>query len=263
MKGGRYHMDIFNQYITKAQTKWHEFVASYSDIHINLWIVWVIAIVFVALHYLRRYPIIKNVSILMSFIPVLVHELGHAVTTTLTRGRVNDIHIMLTDYGQQKTGAQGLAKTQPRGWLSNILVTFMGYVFPPLFLFLGFWLVERGQSYLYIAILLVLGIYYLIHSKQKWLPLLIIAILFYTGFEIKVSDTGVMVGIVHFGYSVMLGLLLGETIQSIIITTRIIFSRQPTEWDGSALKDSTMIPATVWWGVWTFISVFFIIKSIL
>lgn len=248
---------------TSLLTKWHAFIESYSNIHIYTWVVLSVALIFVILHYLRRFPIIRNVSILMSFIPVLVHELGHAITATLTRSRVSDIHIVLTHYGQTKTGSQGFATTEPRGRLSQIVITFMGYVFPPLMFFLGFYFVNHQQSYIYITILAFFAIYYLIKSSQKWIPFVILVILTLSGFELKTADSGFIFEFMHIGYSVMLGLLLGEIIQSIIITTQMTFKGHGEEWDGSAMRDATFIPVFVWWLIWTFISVGLVLKSLL
>ena len=85
-----------------------------SDIHLHMGWVWGIALLFVVLHYGRYYPVVRQVSIAMSFLPVLIHELGHAVMATLTRGTVNNIHIMMTYFGQSHTGSQGFADTVPR-----------------------------------------------------------------------------------------------------------------------------------------------------
>lgn len=234
---------------------WHRFSNTFSDMQIHMWLVVSIAILFIVLHYLRRFPIIRNISIAFSFIPVLIHELGHAITATLTRSTVSNIHITLTNYGLNKTSSQGFAQTAPRGWLSNILITFMGYVAPPIMFFLGFYFVEHDKSYVYIAILILMGLYYLIKTDQKWIPIIILVILFYSGFQLTSDHLSTSVYVMHWGYSVFLGLLLGEMVQSILITTQLTFKNHDTEWDGSALKDITLIPNTIWWLIWTFISI--------
>lgn len=241
---------------------WHRFSDAFSDIQIHMWLVVTIAVIFIVLHYLRRFPIIRNVSIAFSFIPVLIHELGHAITATLTRSTVSNIHITLTNYGLNKTSSQGFAQTAPRGWLSNILITFMGYVAPPIMFFLGFYFVEHDKSYVYIAILILMGLYYLIKTDQKWIPIIILVILFYSGFQLTSDHLSTSVHVMHWGYSVFLGLLLGEMIQSILITAQLTFKGSDTEWDGSALKDITLIPNFIWWFIWTFISVITVIYTI-
>lgn len=52
---------------------WHRFSNAFSDMQIHMWLVVSIAVLFIVLHYLRRFPIIRNISIAFSFIPVLIH----------------------------------------------------------------------------------------------------------------------------------------------------------------------------------------------
>src|SRR5699024_6345146 len=126
---------------------WHRFSDAFSDIQIHMWLVVTIAVIFIALHYLRRFPIIRNVSIAFSFIPVLIHELGHAITATLTRSTVSNIHITLTNYGLNKTSLSRHTPTAARWWLSSIHVTFLRYITPSLMFSIGFYSVAHDKSY--------------------------------------------------------------------------------------------------------------------
>lgn len=240
----------------------HQFTAQMSDIHLHMGWVWSIALLFVVLHYGRRFPVVRQISIIVSFLPVLIHELGHALMATMTRSPVRNIHIVLTHLGQSHTGSQGFADTVPRNKLSGVLIFLAGYLTPPLFFGLGFYFIHRHQAYIYILILLLLGIYYLIHSDQKWIPIIIIIVMVMSGYQFYVSSD-----IIHYlhdeGYSIFLGLLLGEMIQSIIITTQLTFSRYTSEWDGSMLKDETFIPTVVWWLLWTIFTIAVIIFTLL
>src|SRR5699024_1967050 len=161
-----------------------------------------------------------------------------------------------------KTSSQGFAQTRHRGWLSNILITFMGYVTPPLMFFLGFYFVEHDKSYIYIAILILMGLYYLIKTDQNWIPIMVLVILFYSGFQLRSEHLTASSHMMHWGCSVFLGLLLGEISQSILITVTVRFKDRDTEWDGSALKDITLIPNFIGWFIWTFISVMTVIYTI-
>lgn len=251
---------FLNVWYTVTST-FHQFTAQMSDIHIHMGWVWSIALLFVVLHYGRRYPVVRQVSIAMSFLPVLIHELGHAVMATLTRGTVNNIHIMMTHFGQSHTGSQGFADTVPRNKLSAILIFLAGYLSPPLFFALGIYFIHHHQAYIYILILLLLGLYYLIHSDQKWIPLLIIVAMVMSGYQFYISSD--VIHYLHdYGYSIFLGLLLGEMIQSIIITTQLTFSRYTSEWDGSMLKDETWVPTVIWWSIWTAFTVAVIIFTL-
>lgn len=252
---------FLNVWYTVTST-FHQFTAQMSDIHLHMGWVWSIALLFVVLHYGRRYPVVRQVSIAMSFLPVLIHELGHALMAKMTRSPVRNIHIVLTHLGQSHTGSQGFADTVPRNKLSGVLIFLAGYLTPPLFFDLGFYFIHRHQAYIYILILLLLGIYYLMHSDQKWIPIIIIIAMVMSGYQFYVSSD-----IIHYlhdeGYSIFLGLLLGEMIQSIIITTQLTFSRHTSEWDGSMLKDETFVPTVVWWALWTTFTVAVIIFALL
>jgi len=252
---------FLNVWYTVTST-FHQFTAQMSDIHLHMGWVWSIALLFVVLHYGRRYPVVRQVSIAMSFLPVLIHELGHALMAKMTRSPVRNIHIVLTHLGQSHTGSQGFADTVPRNKLSGVLIFLAGYLTPPLFFGLGFYFIHRHQAYIYILILLLLGVYYLIHSDQKWIPIIIIIAMVMSGYQFYVSSD-----IIHYlhdeGYSIFLGLLLGEMIQSIIITTQLTFSRHTSEWDGSMLKDETFVPTVVWWALWTTFTVAVIIFALL
>lgn len=239
----------------------HQFTAQMSDIHLHMGWVWSIALLFVVLHYGRRFPVVRQISIIVSFLPVLIHELGHALMATMTRSPVRNIHIVLTHFGQSHTGSQGFADTVPRNKLSGVLIFLAGYLTPPLFFGLGFYFIHRHQAYIYILILLLLGIYYLIHSDQKWIPIIIIIVMVMSGYQFYVSSD-----IIHYlhdyGYSIFLGLLLGEMIQSIIITTQLTFKCHSSEWDGSMLKDETFVPTVIWWALWTTFTVAVIIFTL-
>ncbi|MGC9651053.1 M50 family metallopeptidase [Staphylococcus warneri] len=47
--------------------------------------------------------------------------------------------------------------------------------------------------------------------------------------------------------------------KSIIITTKIVFSRSKQAWDGTNLEQLTHIPQHFWWFVWTIISLLVIV----
>lgn len=244
-----------------STSTFHQFTERMSDIHIHMGRVWIVALLFILLHYGRRFPIVRQVSIIASFIPVLIHELGHAMMATITRSPVRNIHIVLTHLGQSHTGAQGFSDTVPRNKVSGILIFLAGYLSPPLFFALGFYFIQRHQAYIYILILLLLGFYYLIHSDQKWIPIAIIFAMVMSGYQFYVSSD--MIHYLHdYGYSIFLGLLLGEMIQSIVITTQLTFTRHTSDWDGSMLKNETFIPTVIWWTLWTTFTVFIIIFTL-
>ena len=258
-------MNIFSELFHSVINAYHHiidvirhFLNQMSDVQIHIgWVIGV-SFLFIGLYYLRQYPGFKTLNIIAHFLPTLIHELGHAMMATLTRSRVVNIHIIMTGWGQKHTGSQGFAQTVPRNTLSHILILLAGYLSPPLFLWLGFYFISHHQAYIYIAILILLGIYYLIHSDQKWIPLLIIMVMIASGTQFYVNNH--WLHLLHdYGVSIFLGLLLGEIIQSIIVTTQLTFRGYGQEWDGSALKSITWIPLFIWWGLWVSVSLYTVI----
>lgn len=237
------------------------FINSFSNISLNSSLIIFIATIFIVLHNLRRFPIIKNISVFVSFFPVLVHEMGHAFAANILGGKVTDIHMILSPKKQQKTGQQGYAITGSKSKLSSILVVFSGYIAAPLLLFIGTFLIENNLSFIFVIINIYISIFYLLNTKQKWIPLLIIIILIFVCYHIWGSSSPLTDSLINTVYNILLGLLLGETLQSIITTTKVNFKDRNNDWDGAILKSLTHIPATIWWLTWAIFSIFSIYQS--
>lgn len=231
-----------------------------NQVTFSLWIILITAVIYLFLHRRRYNTLISQLSIVTGFIPVLVHETGHALAAVLTKGRVENIYMVLTPKRQAAEGRQGYAVTRSRGRLSSILITFSGYAFPPLLFIAGIFLLVHELSVLFILILILLFLFYLFHTSQKWLPLIIIIILAAGVINMMTHFSEWTSVVVHLSYNVILGLLLGEMIQSIFMTARINF-KNDIEWDGAALRRLTYLPAVFWWFIWTAISVWSIYQS--
>ncbi len=243
--------DIFGLLNYYVQT----FISLFSNIHLSIITIIITAIIFIILHNLRHLPIVRNISVYVSFFPVLIHELGHAFAAQIFNGQVDDIHMVLSPKKQQETGKQGYAITKARSRFTFIIIAFMGYVSAPLMFFLGCYLITHNLSFIFVALCLLFVLFYLAKTKQKWIPFILLLIVIYSGYNVytnATSDTNLIIDSV---YNILLGLLLGETIQSIVITTKIAFSNQQTEWDGSSMYNLTHIPAIFWWLAWTLISI--------
>lgn len=230
----------------------------FSNIYLNFYIILTVAILYLFLHANRHNKVLQQVSILLGFFPVLIHEVGHALSASISGGKVHNIYMVLTPRGQEKTESQGYAVTTPKNRLSGVLIGLMGYMFPPFIYLLGIILLYNQMSIAFLSILLLLTLYYFWHTSQKWIPLLLLLGLIYSVYYVYTNSIEVTISmyLIHFIYNLILGLLLGEIIQSIIITTKVNFSRQKMEWDGLMLRRLTFIPATVWWFVWTVASGF-------
>lgn len=237
----------------------HVFINTFSNIQIQVYTVVITAVLFMILHRLRHVPIIKTISIYTSFFPVLVHELGHAFAAQITGGHVADIQMIMTARKQNATGKQGYAETLAKHKISFIFIAFSGYIAAPLMFYLGFYLVDQQLSFLYVGLCLIFVIFYLTHTKQKWIPLILLIGLIFIGYAIFVETNPIILNSINSAYSMFLGLLLGEIVQSIIITTKITFSRKKQDWDGTNLEQLTHIPQHFWWFVWTIINLLMIV----
>lgn len=229
-------------------------ITNFSNVHLNLYILFTITILFLAFHALRNKPILSTISIGFSFFPVLIHELGHAFTAQIVGGRVDDIRMVLSQKKQQESGKQGYAVTRANHKLKFVVITFFGYVAPPLMLFSGVYFAYNDMTFIFLLLCLLFLVFYFIMTSQKWIPLILLLIVGYACYNIIIQQYSLVTASTSFIYNVLLGLLLGETIQSIIITTKTTFSKQSSEWDGSAMRSLTFLPVTFWWFVWTFIS---------
>lgn len=231
----------------------NEFLQNFGNIDLSIPIIIVTAIVFLFFHRHSQNKLLKIISIILGFIPVLIHEIGHAVTTTVTGGKVKNIYMVLTPKGQEETQSQGYALSLPKNRMSAIAITFMGYIFPPAMFMTGVFLVYHDLSLIFILILVLFTLYYFWHTSQKWIPIILFFILGYTIYGIFTQSIELNFSwyTVHFLYNFILGLVLGEIIQSIITTTQIQFTKNGQEWDGKSLKRMTLIPSIVWFMIWT------------
>ncbi|PTI79916.1 hypothetical protein BU064_03510 [Staphylococcus succinus] len=249
--------DIFGLLNYYVQT----FISLFSNIHLSIITIIITAIIFIILHNLRHLPIVRNISVYVSFFPVLIHELGHAFAAQIFNGQVDDIHMVLSPKKQQETGKQGYAITKARSRFTFIIIAFMGYVSAPLMFFLGCYLITHNLSFIFVALCLLFVLFYLVKTKQKWIPIILLSIVIYSGYSVIMNSNNDPNLIIDSVYNILLGLLLGETIQSIVITTKVTFSHTKSEWDGSAMHNLTHIPAIFWWFIWTIISIFCVYNS--
>lgn len=229
-------------------------IQNFSNVKLNTVIIFCITILFILLSKFRHGRILSSISILFSFFPVLIHELGHALSARLVGGHVDNIHMVLTQREQVSTERQGYAETRANSNFKFIIITFCGYIAPPIMLFLGVYLAYKEKTFIYLFICIGLLIFYFAVTKQKWIPIILLIAVSYSCYNIIIQQDTFITNSISFIYNVLLGLVLGEIIQSIIITTKITFNKKGSEWDGTAMKNLTLIPVFFWWLLWTTIS---------
>ncbi|MDW8564154.1 MULTISPECIES: M50 family metallopeptidase [Staphylococcus] len=228
-----------------------------SVIQLNLYWVVFIALIYVLIHSYRNKPINQILDIYLNYIPVLTHEFGHILFNKISGGKAKDLVIVSSPSERIETSQQGFAITQSKSRLGQAITTFGGYIMPPLMLFIGFWALDSQYPSLFIVAYLIIFIYFLILTSRKVLPIIIVILLFALLYFLFQSDNQLMMFyIVAITYHFILGVLLGEVIQSSWTIFKLTFSRQPTTWDGSTLKSLTYIPTFVFSVIWIAINLF-------
>lgn len=228
-----------------------------SVIQLNLYWVVFIALIYVLIHSYRNKPINQILDIYFNYIPVLTHEFGHILFNKISGGKAKDLVIVSSPSERIETSQQGFAITQSKSRLGQAITTFGGYVMPPLILFIGFWALDSQYPSLFITAYLIIFIYFLILTSRKLLPIIIVILLFALLYFLFQNDNQFMMFyIVAITYHFILGVLLGEVIQSSWTIFKLTFSRQPTTWDGSTLKSLTYIPTFVFSAIWIAINLF-------
>ncbi|PKI14553.1 hypothetical protein CW743_04925 [Staphylococcus shinii] len=228
-----------------------------SVIQLNLYWVVFIALIYVLIHSYRNKPINQILDIYLNYIPVLTHEFGHILFNKISGGKAKDLVIVSSPSERIETSQQGFAITQSKSRLGQAITTFGGYIMPPLMLFIGFWALDSQYPSLFIVAYLIIFIYFLILTSRKVLPIIIVILLFALLYFLFQSNNQLMMFyIVAITYHFILGVLLGEVIQSSWTIFKLTFSRQPTTWDGSTLKSLTYIPTFVFSVIWIAINLF-------
>lgn len=228
-----------------------------SVIQLNLYWVVFIALIYVLIHSYRNKPINQILDIYLNYIPVLTHEFGHILFNKISGGKAKDLVIVSSPSERIETSQQGFAITQSKSRLGQAITTFGGYIMPPLMLFIGFWALDSQYPSLFIVAYLIIFIYFLILTSRKVLPIIIVILLFALLYFLFQSDNQLMMFyIVAITYHFILGVLLGEVIQSSWTIFKLTISRQPTTWDGSTLKSLTYIPTFVFSVIWIAINLF-------
>lgn len=228
-----------------------------SVIQLNLYWVVFIALIYVLIHSYRNKPINQILDIYLNYIPVLTHEFGHILFNKISGGKAKDLVIVSSPSERIETSQQGFAITQSKSRLGQAITTFGGYIMPPLMLFIGFWALDSQYPSLFIVAYLIIFIYFLILTSSKVLPIIIVILLFALLYFLFQSDNQLMMFyIVAITYHFILGVLLGEVIQSSWTIFKLTFSRQPTTWDGSTLKSLTYIPTFIFSVIWIAINLF-------
>jgi hypothetical protein len=239
--------------------KINAFLSSTIHLHI-IWVI-LIGVLYVVIHQYRHKPLNRILDIYFNYIPVLTHEFGHIIFNKLSGGKARDFVIVASPKERMHTSQQGYAITQSKGRLGQIITTFGGYVMPPAMLYLGFLAIQWQYPSLFITLYLFIFCYFVVLTSRKLLPIIIVIVLGTLLYFLVTSDNQIiMMNLIAICYHFILGVLLGEVLQSSWTIFKLTFSKQATEWDGSALKELTNVPTLFFSLLWIIINLFTIYK---
>lgn len=222
-----------------------------TTIQLNIYLILVIGLLYVIIHYYRNKGVNAFLDIYLNYIPVLTHEFGHVLFNKLAGGKAKDLVIVTSPRERKVTSQQGYAITQSKGYLGQFITTIGGYLMPPLMFLTGLVSIHYQYSSIFITIYLFIFIYYLFITSRKLSPLIVIILissLLYLVF--KQDHQWFIYDIVTLSYHFILGVLLGEILQSSWTIFRLTFQRPKPSWDGSALTKVTRVPTFIFSLVW-------------
>ncbi|PNH25878.1 hypothetical protein CVS52_02315 [Staphylococcus epidermidis] len=223
-----------------------------TTIQLNIYLILVIGLLYVIIHYYRNKGVNAFLDIYLNYIPVLTHEFGHVLFNKLAGGKAKDLVIVTSPRERKVTSQQGYAITQSKGYLGQFITTIGGYLMPPLMFFkLDWYLFYYQYPSIFITIYLFIFIYYFFITSRKLSPLIVIILissLLYLVF--KQDHQWFIYDIVTLSYHFILGVLLGEILQSSWTIFRLTFQRPKPSWDGSALTKVTRVPTFIFSLVW-------------
>ncbi|MFW3619441.1 M50 family metallopeptidase [Staphylococcus caprae] len=223
----------------------------------HLYWVAIIAIIYIIIHKYREYKVTRVLDIYLNYIPVLTHEIGHIIFNRLGGGKADDLVIVVSPKERMETSQQGFAVTRSKSRLGQIITTLGGYVMPPMMLYVGIFTIQNQSPSLFIIAYLVIFVYYLFITSRKLIPLAVASLLTISLVLLFKHDTPVMMNmILNIAHHFILGVLLGEVIQSSVTIAKLTLSKDAPTWDGSVLKSLTHLPTFIFSVIWIVINIY-------
>ncbi|HDF1767100.1 TPA: M50 family metallopeptidase [Staphylococcus aureus] len=224
------------------------------------WIL-IIALLYIVIHHYRGHRVTSILDVYLNYIPVLTHEFGHIVFNKVSGGHARDLVIVASPTERLETSKQGFAVTETSGRFNSIVTAFGGYIMPPIMLYIGVASLHSQYPSIFIVAYIVIFLYFVLITSRKLLPLLIliglIALLYMIyngGYETMINP--ILIGLYHY----ILGVLLGEVLQSSWTISKLNFSKDAPDWDGSDLKALTFLPTTLYSCLWVGANIYAIIR---
>ena len=217
-----------------------------TTIQLNIYLILVIGLLYVIIHYYRNKGVNAFLDIYLNYIPVLTHEFGHVLFNKLAGGKAKDL-VIVTSPGERKvTSQQGYAITQSKRILRSVHYNYrrVSYATIDVFNWIGIYSLSISKYiYYYIFIYFYILFLYYFRKLSPLIVIILISSLLYLVF--KQDHQWFIYDIVTLSYHFILGVLLGEILQSSWTIFRLTFQRPKPSWDGSALTEVTRVPTFI------------------
>ncbi|HHC9797515.1 TPA: M50 family metallopeptidase, partial [Staphylococcus aureus] len=126
-----------------------------------------------------------------------------------------------------------------------------GYFMPPIMLLIGLASSHYQIPSFFIFTYLLIFIYFLILTSRKGSPIVVITLISIMLYFILKDENIVEIQLlVTMSYQYILGVLLGEVLQSSWTIAKLTFQRPSPQWDGSALKELSHVPIFIYSTIW-------------
>lgn len=244
-------MDYLQQFLT-------------TNVILNIYLIIIIAIFYIIIHQNRHRSFNQYLDIYLNYIPVLTHEMGHILFNKLSGGHAKDLVVVVRPNERKETLQQGYAITQSKSVTGQCFTTLGGYVMPPIMLMIGFGTIHFNYPSLFLIMYSLIFMYYLILTSRKLSPIIVLIILIsLLYFLLQANNQFIIFYIVIILFHLVLGVLLGEVLQSSWTILLLTFQRPKTRWDGSTLSELTHLPTlfySLFWIIVNGISLYLIYK---
>lgn len=192
--------------------------------HIFLYII--LALIVSNLPFIGRY---------VSMVNTMIHENGHALAALLLNGKVYSIKLFHNTSGEAVTGQ--------RGWFSSVVISYAGYTFSSIAVYICFMLISKGQilfilyGFVFLAVLNLL-----LWIRNVYGALWLFTFIMMCGWIIYSDKTEVQTFLAYFLSSI----LLTQSVSSALHIFMISVIRRKAAGDATSLASYTKIPAVLW-----------------
>lgn len=226
-------------------------------ITLKFYLIAIIALIYILIHQYRHKTFNAYLDVILNYIPVLTHEFGHVLFNKISGGSANDLVIVTRPSERQTTLQQGFAITQSSSRLGQIITTFGGYVMPPIMLLIGVLSAHSEHPIIFLLSYIAIFIYFLVLTSRKIAPIVLIVLFTLLLYLLVRQDNPELIFyLVSLSYHFILGVLLGEVLQSTWTIFKLTFQRPKSSWDGQSLTEMTFVPTFVYSAIWIAINLY-------